>query len=196
MPASDRRPPPTGQAGPVLRTARLAVRLAAPEDAPGIAAYYERNRAHLAPFEPSRPPEFFSADFWAERAIAWRRERELDQSCRFFLFLAGEAVGAASLAPIQRGPFQCASLGYSIDASQEGKGLMSEALRAIIGCAFEDLRLHRLQANHLPENVRSAALLARLGFVREGYARQYLFINGAWRDHVLNSLTNPEPMTA
>ncbi|MGC4119514.1 MAG: GNAT family N-acetyltransferase [Myxococcales bacterium] len=182
---------------PVLRTARLTIRLAAVADAPRIAAYYDRNRAHLAPFEPTRPPEFFTAEFWAGRAVAFQRERELDQSCRFFLFLvpSDEPVGAASLAPIQRGPFQCASLGYSLDAAHEGQGLMTEALREIVRFAFEDLKLHRLQANHLPENVRSAALLARLGFVREGYAKQYLFIDGAWRDHVLNSLTNPAPMT-
>ncbi|HEY3447639.1 MAG TPA: GNAT family N-acetyltransferase [Myxococcales bacterium] len=180
---------------PVLRTARLTVRLAAVEDAARIAAYYGRNRAHLAPFEPPRAPEFFTPEFWAERAIAWRRERELDQSCRLFLFQDGEPIGVAGLAPIQRGPFQCASLGYSVDAGREGQGLMSEALRAVIRCAFEDLKLHRLQANHLPENVRSAALLARLGFVREGYAKEYLFIGGAWRDHVLNSLTNPAPTT-
>lgn len=181
---------------PVLRTARLTLRLAAVEDAPRIAAYYEGNRAHLAPFEPDRAPEFYTAAFWAERAVAFERERALGSSCRFFLFEEGEPVGAASLAPIQRGPFQCASLGYSIGAAREGKGLMSEALREVVRFAFEDLRLHRLQANHLPENVRSAALLARLGFAREGYARQYLWINGAWRDHVLNSLTNPAPMTA
>ena len=56
---------------------------------------------------------------------------------------------------------------------------------------FDVKGLHRIQANHLPENARSAALLARLGFVREGLAKDYLFIGNAWRDHVLNALTNP-----
>jgi ribosomal-protein-alanine N-acetyltransferase len=70
---------------------------------------------------------------------------------------------------------------------------MSEALRAGIAYVFETLGFHRIQANHLPANERSARLLRRLGFSVEGYARDYLYINGAWRDHVLTSLTSPRP---
>ncbi len=68
---------------------------------------------------------------------------------------------------------------------------MTEGLRAAIEFVFKKLNFHRVMANHLPENTRSEALLKRLGFEREGYAREYLFLNGAWRDHVLNSLVNP-----
>jgi len=49
-----------------------------------------------------------------------------------------------------------------------------------------------VQANARPENARSLRLLDRLGFEREGYARQYLFIDGAWRDHVLTALRAPD----
>ena len=48
-------------------------------------------------------------------------------------------------------------------------------------------------ANYIPHNERSGRLLRRLGFMVEGYARDYLFINGAWRDHILTALTNPNP---
>jgi ribosomal-protein-alanine N-acetyltransferase len=68
---------------------------------------------------------------------------------------------------------------------------MREALQAVVAHAFDELRLHRLEANHLPENERSARLLARLGFARIGFAPNDLFIDGAWRDHVLNQLLNP-----
>ena len=67
---------------------------------------------------------------------------------------------------------------------------MSEALRATNAFVFDVIRLHRIMANYRPENVRSGRLLERLGFVREGIAKDYLFIDGAWRDHVLTSLTN------
>jgi len=50
--------------------------------------------------------------------------------------------------------------------------------------------IHRIQANYLPINERSGFLLKRLGFVIEGYARDYLFINGKWSDHILTSITN------
>jgi len=60
-----------------------------------------------------------------------------------------------------------------------------------IAHAFDVLRLHRIQANYVPDNVRSGRLLQRLGFRKEGFAADYLFINGAWRDHVLTALLNP-----
>ena len=63
--------------------------------------------------------------------------------------------------------------------------------RLSIEHAFSALRLHRIHASYIPGNERSGGLLARLGFVREGLARNYLFINGAWRDHVLTALLNP-----
>ena len=80
-------------------------------------------------------------------------------------------------------PAQGASLGYALDAAHQGAGLMHEALQAVIGEAFGPLNLHRLQAAYRPENTRSAAVLQRLGFRELGLARDYLFIDGAWRDH-------------
>jgi len=49
-----------------------------------------------------------------------------------------------------------------------------------------------VMANFMPHNTRSNAVLRRLGFIVEGYARDYLFVNGTWRDHVLTSLTNQD----
>jgi ribosomal-protein-alanine N-acetyltransferase len=92
---------------------------------------------------------------------------------------------------IARGPFQSCVLGYQIDQRHEGRGLMLEALTACLGYMFREFKLHRVQASHRPENVRSARLLARLGFQSIGVAREYLFIDGAWRDHMLTALTNP-----
>jgi len=80
---------------------------------------------------------------------------------------------------------------YQIAQAHEGRGLMTEALRASNRFVFEGLRLHRIMANYRPENERSGRLLERLGFAREGVAKDYLFIDGAWRDHVLTALVNP-----
>jgi ribosomal-protein-alanine N-acetyltransferase len=82
-------------------------------------------------------------------------------------------------------------LGFSIGGRYEGRGLMGEALGAAIEHVFNEYRLHRIMANHRPENLRSGNLLARLGFEREGLARAYLKINGEWADHVLTSRINP-----
>lgn len=77
-----------------------------------------------------------------------------------------------------------------VDRRFEGKGYMSEAIRAVIRYAFEERKLHRIMANYMPGNERSARLLERLNFEREGVAREYLYIRDRWEDHVLTALTN------
>jgi ribosomal-protein-alanine N-acetyltransferase len=108
----------------------------------------------------------------------------------------GAVIGRLNFTEIVRGPFRACILGYAVDRAYEGRGYMFEGLRAAIAWVFGELRLHRIMANYRPENERSGRLLERLGFVREGYARDYLFIDGAWRDHVLTALTNPDPELA
>src|SRR5215218_9941972 len=100
-------------------------------------------------------------------------------------------VGTCNYTNVVRGPFLACHLGYQIARAREGRGLMTEALRATNAFVFESMRLHRIMANYRPENERSGRLLDRLGFVREGLAKDYLFIDGAWRDHILTALTNP-----
>ncbi len=67
---------------------------------------------------------------------------------------------------------------------------MSEAVAKAIDYMFEKQKLHRIMANYMPSNERSARLLHKLGFVVEGCAKKYLLINGRWEDHILSSLTN------
>lgn len=178
-----------------LQTERLVLDMPHPQEAQKVIDYFWRNRDHLEPWEPPRPPGFYTTVFWAARLDLNRRELAEDRSMRLFLRPrsdTGRVVGSCSFNHIMRGAFQACHLGYGIDGECEGQGLMAEALSAAIGYAFEHLQLHRVQANYQPDNERSGRLLDRLGFVREGYARDYLFIDGAWRDHVLTSLTNPD----
>ena len=181
---------------PVLETPRLRIAHTRPGYEAEMVAFFKRNRDHFARWDPPAPPDFYSLAFW-ERGIARSLDDfAADRSVRFDLFDAAmpesrAVIGRIGFSQIFRGPFQSCILGYQIDAAYEGKGLMHEALKEAIRYVFEVKALHRVQANHVPENQRSATLLARLGFVREGLAKDYLFIDGAWRDHVLNALTNP-----
>jgi ribosomal-protein-alanine N-acetyltransferase len=68
---------------------------------------------------------------------------------------------------------------------------MREALEPIIDYAFRVRNIHRITANYMPHNQRSGRLLRSLGFEVEGFARNYLLINGVWQDHVMTALTNP-----
>ena len=77
-------------------------------------------------------------------------------------------------------------------ARYAGRGFMTRSVGVVGRWAFQSLRLHRLEAACLPENIASRSLLERNGFVREGLARSYLKINGAWRDHLLYGLVETE----
>lgn len=93
-------------------------------------------------------------------------------------------VGVFNLSEIVRGVFQSAYLGYYAFSPHAGAGYMAEGLELTLGIAFRVLKLHRLEANIQPSNLRSLALARDAGFVREGYSRRYVRIAGRWRDHV------------
>ena len=82
-------------------------------------------------------------------------------------------------------------MGYSVAKSCEGQGVMTKLCQHAIAYAFTELQLNRIMANYMPSNARSEKLLTNLGFVKEGFAKKYLFINGRWEDHIMTSLLNP-----
>lgn len=185
---------------PKLTTERLVLLVPTSQDAERLAAYLADNREHLAPWEPTRPQEYYAPEFWRAALPELVDEALAERSVTLLLAARtrpdGPVLGRCALSNIVRGPFQAAHLGFSLAASAVGGGLMSEALAAVIRYAFDDLRLHRLMANYMPRNARSARVLGRLGFCEEGRARDYLLIDGAWRDHVLTSLVNPRSTPA
>ena len=182
---------------PQIDTERLTLRLAQPGMQAAMARFLADNfPGHLDRWSPPVVAEFFTESFWAERLAVAVDDYAADRAARFVLqprgaALQGPILGTCNYTNVVRGAFQACHLGYQVARDQEGRGLMAEALRAANAFAFEQMRLHRVMANFRPENERSRRLLQRLGFVEEGFARAYLFIDGAWRDHVLTSLTNP-----
>ena len=178
-----------------ITTERLTLRMAGADDVPAILRYFTENRAFLEPWEPRKNENFFTEGFWTEQ-VRWNSEEaEADRSLRLFVFphdAPGEVIGTVNLTEFVRGIFQACYLGYGLAAAREGRGYMREALRGAIAHAFGPLRMHRIMANYMPHNRRSGNVLKALGFTVEGFARDYLRINGRWEDHVLTSLTNPE----
>ncbi|MDE2428416.1 MAG: ribosomal protein S5-alanine N-acetyltransferase [Burkholderiales bacterium] len=175
-----------------LTTERLQLRILMPEHAERLQRYLLSNRAHLAPWEPARDADYFSLEKCQERLFQNFRQMEAGIGMYFAVCQQDEVIGVCNFSNIVRGAFQACHLGYAIAQDHEGQGYMYEAVQAGIQHMFAHQGLHRIMANHLPDNLRSAALLRRLGFEREGYARSYLKINGIWHDHVLTSLINPE----
>ena len=177
-----------------LTTPRLTLEPMAARHAPLLAEFFRCNESHLRPWDPPRPRGVTEVAYWEAEATRAEEDFRDGAVLRWLMFPVDgprRIVGRINYTQLVRGPFQSCMLGYAVDRDAEGQGLMFEALQATLRHAFEVLRLHRVQANHLPENYRSARLLQRLGFRIEGLARDYLYVNGAWRDHVLNALTYP-----
>lgn len=92
-------------------------------------------------------------------------------------------VGMIHFSEIIRGAFQNAFCSYWVGIGSESKGIMTEALRLALHFAFQELKLHRIEANIQPGNLKSIALVNRCGFVKEGFSEKYLQIEGEWKDH-------------
>ncbi|HEX8778216.1 MAG TPA: GNAT family N-acetyltransferase [Rhodanobacter sp.] len=178
---------------PRLHTERTRIRVAGEADAPALLRYRVANRAHLAPWEPLREDAFYTLQHCLQSIADGREHARLDRGYPLLVFDRAETeiLATFTLANVVRGAFQACHLGYGAAARAQGQGIMHEALQAGLDWAFGELRLHRVMANHMPRNARSARLLARLGFEREGYARRYLRIAGVWEDHILTALVRP-----
>ncbi len=179
-----------------LEGTRVIVRTTTTADAARYARYFTRNRVHLEPWEGNKDPIFFTEAYWSDRLAVYDRDRAAGTTLRTCIFEkpddGAEIGGMLSLTHVQaRAPVFSARVGYSLDREKEGRGLMSEALGLMVRYAFDVLRLKRLLAGYVPRNARSAKVLERAGFVREGYYREFLYLSGKWEDHVDTSLINP-----
>lgn len=174
-----------------LTTDRMVVRLVNDRDAWRMADYYAENRSYLTPWEPIRDQSYFQPSGWQTR-LSIMTEQQRQGSAYYFILTDSteqEVMGVANFSNVVRGCFYACYLGYSLGEKWQGQGLMQEGLQATIRYMQRQHKIHRIMANYMPRNERSGNLLTRLGFEKEGYARQYLLINGTWEDHVLTALT-------
>jgi [ribosomal protein S5]-alanine N-acetyltransferase len=154
------------------------------------AALREASRAFLTPWEPTWLNNDLTRGAFRRRLKRYAEDLRADQAYPFFLFRRADTalVGGLTLANVRRGVAQAGSLGYWIGEPFARQGLMTAAVQALIPFTFDTLRLHRLEAACIPTNLASIRLLEKTGFTREGFARQYLCINGIWQDHLLYAL--------
>jgi ribosomal-protein-alanine N-acetyltransferase len=147
----------------------------------------EGSRDFLTPWEPTWPADDLSRSAFRRRIRRYSEDLRTDQGYAFLIIRTSDntLVGGLTLANIRRGVAQAGSIGYWMGRPFVRQGYMTAAVRAIIPFAFASLRLHRLEAACIPTNAGSIGLLEKTGFVREGYAREYLCINGIWQDHLL-----------
>jgi len=184
---SDPTPAVAGE-GVVLRVPQMT-------DCSEWVALRETSRDFLTPWEPTWPADDLTRASFRRRIKRYSEDHRNDLTYSFFIFRKqGDVlVGGLTLANIRRGCAQSGSLGYWMGAPYARQGNMTAAVNAIIPFAFGTLKLHRIEAACIPANVASVRLLEKTGFKREGFARQYLCINGVWQDHWLYARLKDDP---
>lgn len=174
----------------VLSGKRLVLRPPRMNDAASWVSLRRDSRDHLTPFEPEWGHDHLSAEFFDRRRAAQLRDWTMGLSRSFLIFDRATAalIGGMNINNIARGAAQFGALGYWLGQSYQGLGYMTEAAHLTAQYAFGPLALERLNAATLPHNHRSMAMLKRIGFTEEGFAKAYLQINGQRQDHVLFGL--------
>jgi ribosomal-protein-alanine N-acetyltransferase len=169
---------------------------------PAVAADYAQwsrlrneSRAFLAPWEPTWPADDLTKLSFRRRLRRYHREIRAGTDYPFFVFSPNAQIllGGVTLGQVQRSVSQTGTLGYWMGERYANKGFMTAAVSAVASFAFDTLQLNRIEAACLPDNTPSMCLLEKVGFSREGYARNYLCINGRWQDHNLYGLIRSDP---
>ncbi|MGD9669158.1 MAG: GNAT family N-acetyltransferase [Hyphomicrobiaceae bacterium] len=202
----------TSEPAPIIRGKGVMLRAPAMTDYPRWAELRALSRDHLTPWEPLWSRDELTRSAFRRRVRHYQREAREDLGYSYLVFAAPQPadasvrrqldsdgrlvsiarsmqtspalVGGVTLTNVRRGVTQAATLGYWLGAPYVRRGLMHDALSALIPFAFDVLRLHRIEAAVMPANAASLRVLARLGFSREGLARRYLKIAGRWEDHL------------
>ncbi|HVY51290.1 MAG TPA: GNAT family protein [Devosia sp.] len=178
---------------PVLTGPRVVLRAPRRRDFEAWRSLRRKSRDFLKPFEPRWTDADLNRRAYNARLVRSREEARRGTDFSFLIFettAKGEVlVGGLTLSNIRRRAAQHGNLGYWMGEEFAGRGLMTEAVGAVLPFFFETLGLHRLHAAFLPHNVASRRVLEKNGFTEEGFAEKYLQIDGKWADHVLFALT-------
>lgn len=171
----------------------VTIRPIALADADAIAALRRDSRDYLAPWEPEKSEDSFTAEGVRESIEGALARAEAGTGFVYAIEDDGPIVGQIFLNSIVRGPyFRSCSLGYWVAQAAAGRGIATEAVRLAKRTAFEELGLLRVQAETLIDNHPSQKVLQRNGFEPIGMAPAYLKIAGKWQDHLLFQVLNPE----
>jgi ribosomal-protein-alanine N-acetyltransferase len=175
---------------PRIVTKRGVLTILNESQAPLLYDYVNQEKTFLSPWEPQRSEAYYSLETCQLRVREMRRDFLEDKGVVFCFLSPNEdrMLAYSNYSNIIRGVFQACNLGYSLRESEQGKGIMNEVLSAGLEYIHKELHIDRIQASYMPRNAKSAAVLKKLGFDKEGIARDYLKINGRWEDHILTAL--------
>ena len=174
---------------PELRNSDYLLRLPRNSDYRQWYKLRSESRQFLQPWEPTWRSDELTESSYRVRVTRNAQEFSSGQAVSLLLFNSQQTLlGGITIGYIRRGAAQSCMVGYWMGEAYAAQGHMSAALKLVIPYIFDGLQLHRIEAACIPENFKSIRLLENAGFQREGLLREYLKINGNWRDHVMFSL--------
>lgn len=179
----------------VYETERLVLKVIDNREASKVLDYYLRNKEFLSEFEESRDSSFYTIEYHQERLNSDLINMEQRNSLRLWIYKKednNKLIGTIGFSNIIRGPFLSCFLGYKLDKDEINNGYMTEAVKKGIEIIFNEFKLHRIEANIMPRNKPSMAVVNKLGFENEGIGKKYLKINGKWEDHIHMVLFNDQ----
>ncbi|MEO6694540.1 MAG: GNAT family N-acetyltransferase [Ignavibacteria bacterium] len=177
----------------ILETERLTLRTIDESAVNLLIKYYLKNFNFLKPRIPVSDISFFTFDNMLERVLKETDLFEKGIQISFYIFKkksTDNIIGNVTISNIIGGCFQSGFLGYQIDEDETGKGYAAEAVKSILNFSFLKTDLHRVEANVMTDNIASIRVLEKLNFVKEGFSRNYLNLNGKWEDHFRYALLN------
>ncbi|MDP9117282.1 MAG: GNAT family N-acetyltransferase [Actinomycetota bacterium] len=154
-----------------------------------------RNEMWLVKWEPSSPHGWYerhAVSAWPPLLSALRKAGRSGTMLPFVITYAGNLVGQINVSNVVHGVLRSCTVGYWVDRSVAGRGIVPTALALVIDHCFAQVGLHRVEIDIRPENAASLRVVDKLGLRREGYYERFLDIDGAWRDHVAFAITVEE----
>jgi [ribosomal protein S5]-alanine N-acetyltransferase len=176
-----------------FETDRLILKVLNKSYAKVVMDYYIHNKKFLEEWEPIKVDEFYTLRYQEDSLEKDLINIENGNMLRLWIFKKDEPnriIGSIGFSNIVRGAFLSCHLGYKLDESEINKGLITEAIKKGTDIMFNEYKLHRIEANIMPKNLRSLKVVEKLGFYNEGLAKKYLKINDIWEDHIHMVLLN------
>ena len=173
-------------------TEHLILKKLTKKNADEVLEYFQRNKEFLEEWEMIRGDEFYTIEFQESQLEKEQDLIERGSMVKLWIYKKEEdkIIGSIAFSNIVRGAFLSCHLGYKLDKDEINKGYITEAVRRGIDIVFDDMKLHRIEANIMPKNKQSLRIVEKLGFYNEGLAYKYLKINGKWEDHTHMVLLN------
>ncbi|MBI2443595.1 MAG: GNAT family N-acetyltransferase [Candidatus Levybacteria bacterium] len=122
-----------------------------------------------------------------EKIKAWAEKENKGENAAFGIWYKDALAGVISFDSIVK-EYKNAEIGYWLDEGHQGKGIVTESCKLLIDYGFKELGLHRIEIRCTVGNEKSCAIPERLGFTKEGLARESGLLNGKFVDHIWYSL--------